>query len=185
MKGNTDVRLHELIRFPHPVNEVAARVVAAGVVVLAVTTILTRRPWLLLLLAYGFVARSIGGPTFSPLGQLATRVITPRLPVAPKPVAGPPKRFAQALGAVVTLTATVLAFVFGRTTAAYRLVGLIAVFATLESAFGFCVGCKLFGALMRVGLIPEKVCAECANIWERAPVGDLPRQPNNGGIRPA
>ncbi len=157
----------DIFRFPNPVNEVSARVVAGGVLLMAVLTLALRRPWLLVPIAYGFVARTLTGPTLSPLGQVATRVITPRLPVPPKYVAGPPKRFAQALGAAVSLAALLLAFVFRRTTAAYVLVGLMAVFATLESAFAFCVGCKIFGALMRLGLVPDDVCAECANIWER------------------
>ncbi len=162
----------ELFSFPNPVNEVAARVVAAGVVLLSLLTLATRRPWLLVPLAYGFVARALTGPTLSPLGQLSTRVITPRLPVAPKPVAGPPKRFAQALGAVVSVSTAFLALVSRRATAAYTLVSLLVVFATLESAFGLCVGCKIFGVLMRLGLVPEDVCAECANIWDRPTLRD-------------
>lgn len=157
----------DLFTFPNPVNEVAARVVAAGVAVMSVLAIVSRRPWLLVPIAYGFVARALTGPTLSPLGQLATRVVVPRLPVEPKYVAGPPKRFAQTLGAIVSLTALVLALVFRRVNAAYVLLGVLAVLATLESAFAFCVGCKLFELLMRLGLVPEEVCAECAKIWER------------------
>ena len=78
----------ELFHFPNPVNEIAARVVAAGVLILALLTLTTRRPWLLVPIAYGFVARALSGPTLSPLGQLSTRVITPRLPISPKLVAG-------------------------------------------------------------------------------------------------
>lgn len=162
----------ELFSFPNPVNEVSARVVAAGVVLMAAITILVRRPWLIVPIAYGFVARALTGPTLSPLGQLATRGVTPRLPAAPKPVAGPPKRFAQSIGAACSLTALLLAFGFRRTTAAYYLIGILGVFATLESAFAFCVGCKLFGLLMRLGLVPEDVCAECANIWDRPAARD-------------
>ena len=162
----------ELFAFPNPVNEVAARVVAAGVLVMAVLTLATRRPWLLVPLAYGFVARALTGPTLSPLGQLSTRVITPRLPVDPKPVAGPPKRFAQSIGAGVTLAALASRFVFHRPRVTYTLVGMIAVFATLESVFAFCVGCKIFGVLMRLGLIPKEVCAQCANIADRAPASE-------------
>lgn len=157
----------DIFTFPNPVNEVSARVVAAGVVAMAATTVTSRRRWLIVPLAYGFVARALSGPTLSPLGQLATRVVTPRLPVPPKPVAGPPKRFAQTLGACISLTALALAFPLKRTKAAYGLVWLMAVFATLESGFGFCIGCKIFGALMRFGLVPEDVCAECAAIWIR------------------
>jgi hypothetical protein len=156
------------LSFPNPVNEYAARTVAAGVVVLALITLIFQLPWLTVPIAYGFIARVASGPRFSPLGQLATRVIAPRLPWEPKLVAGPPKRFAQGIGAVVTTTAAILAVGFGADTAAYVLVGIILVFATLESALGLCVGCKIFAVLMRVGVIPPEVCESCNNIWTRS-----------------
>ena len=162
------MQLRELFSFPHPVNEVSARTVAAGVVGLSALTVATRQRWLLVPLAYGFVARALTGPTLSPLGQMATRVVTPRLPFAPKYVAGPPKRFAQTIGAGFSVTALFLAFGCRRPTAAYALVSVLAIFATLESAFGLCVGCKVFAVLMRLGIVPEEVCADCANIWGRA-----------------
>lgn len=161
----------DIFTFPNPVNEVSARVVAAGVVAMATATVASRRRWLIVPLAYGFIARALTGPTLSPLGQVATRVITPRLGVPPKEVAGPPKRFAQTLGAGISLAALALAFPLKRTNAALALVGVMAVFATLESGFGFCVGCKIFGLLMKMGIIPETVCAECANIWARPNIG--------------
>ena len=148
-------------------NEVSARLVAGGVVVLCLVTIVFDLPWLTALIAYGFVARVLSGPTLSPLGQFVTRVLTPRLPVPPKPVPGPPKRFAQGIGAVLSVTAAVLALGFGLTTAAYLVLGAVVVAATLESVFAFCLGCKVFAVLMRTGLIPESVCAECEDIWRR------------------
>jgi hypothetical protein len=39
--------------------------------------------------------------------------------------------------------------------------------AGLESIFGYCLGCKAFALLMRIGLIPEGVCLECADISRR------------------
>lgn len=162
-----DKSMRKLFTFPNPVNEVSARVVAGGVVLMALLTLVLRRPWLIVPIAYGFVARALTGPTLSPLGQIATRVVTPRLPAQPKYVPGPPKRFAQTMGAAVSVTALLLAFVFRRTSYAYTLIGLLAVFATLESAFALCVGCKIFAGLMRLGLIPAEVCEECANVWER------------------
>src|SRR3954449_8208485 len=94
-----------LFSFPNPVNEVSARLVAGGVVLMAVATIVFDQPWLTLVLAYGFIARVLTGPKLSPLGQLVTRVITPRLPFEAKPVAGPPKRFAQGIGVLFSVTA--------------------------------------------------------------------------------
>jgi hypothetical protein len=158
-----------LFAFPNPVNEVAARTVAAGVLGLSVVTFVLGATlgsgwlWLTAVLAYGFVARVLTGPTLSPLGQLATRVIAPRI-ARPKLVAGPPKRFAQGMGAAMSLTAAVLHFGFGADTAALVFVGLIAAAATLESVFAFCIGCTIFAGLMRVGLIPEETCAACADI---------------------
>jgi len=155
--------------FPNPVNEYAARSVAAGVVVMAVAAIVFRQPWILIPLAYGFWARVLSGPTLSPLGQLATRVIAPRLPWGPKPVAGPPKRFAQGIGVVFSTTALILWFGFGQATAAWVVVGLLACAATLESAFGICLGCIAFGYLMKAGVIPEEICAACSDLSLRHP----------------
>ena len=155
-----------LLSFPNPVNERAARVVAAGVLALSIVTLVTGAYWLAALLAYGFVARVLAGPTLSPLGQAATRLVAPRLGAA-RPVPGPPKRFAQAIGAVMTLAIALVALVgHDHTVADVLLVGMIAA-SGLESILGFCVGCRLFALLMRAGLIPESVCLECANVGTR------------------
>jgi len=153
-----------LFSFPDPVNEVSARLVAGGVVLLSLATIAFDQPWATAVIAYGFLARVSSGPTLSPLGQLVTRVIVPRLHVPARPVPGPPKRFAQAIGAVFSVSAALLALGLGLTTAAYVVLGLLIVAATLESVFGLCLGCKGFAALMRAGLIPEEVCERCNNL---------------------
>src|SRR5215510_7387375 len=94
-----------LISFPNPVDEISARLVASGVVVMTVLALAFDQPWLTAVLAYGFVARVLAGPTLSPLGLLVTKVVRPRLSIAPRLVAGPPKRFAQGIGAVLTVSA--------------------------------------------------------------------------------
>lgn len=158
--------IRELFRFPNPVNDNAARVVAAGVAVLALITLATGWLWLTTLLAIGFAARVLSGPRFSLLGRLATQVIAPRLGPATL-VPGPPKRFAQAIGLTLTTVAAIAGLVFGAHTLALGLVAVLLVFATLESVLGFCAGCWLFGLLMKVGLIPAGTCEECTNIWAR------------------
>ncbi len=159
---------HRLFSFPDPVNEKAARTVAAGVVVLSVAAIASGQPWLLVVLAAGFWARVLAGPTLSPLGQLATRVIAPRLG-PPKYVPGPPKRFAQAVGVVFSTTAAVLALGFGLDTAAWVVTGLLTAAALLESAFAVCLGCIVFGWLMRAGVVPASVCEACADVSRLRP----------------
>jgi hypothetical protein len=158
-----------LFSFPNPVNEVSARLVAGGVVIMCLATIALDQPWLTVIIAYGFVARVLTGPTLSPLGQLVTRGIAPHLKVQAKPVPGPPKRFAQGIGAVLSVTAAVLALGFGLHLAAYIVLGALAAAATLESVFALCLGCKIFAGLMRIGVIPEAICEECNDIWNRRP----------------
>jgi hypothetical protein len=154
----------EFFSFPNPVNEKAARVVAGVVAVVALLALVTGWRWLLVPLAYGFVARALTGPTLSPLGRLAMGVVAPRLG-APKHVPGPPKRFAQAIGAVCTTLGAVFALVLDWTTAADALLVLMVVFATLESVFAFCAGCTAFAGLMRLGVIPRETCEACSDIW--------------------
>lgn len=61
----------------------------------------------------------------------------------------------------------VLHFAFGAIGAAKALVAMILLAVTLESVFALCIGCKVFRLLMRTGVIPERVCADCSNIWAR------------------
>ncbi len=161
-----------LFSFPNPVNEVAARLVAGGVVLMSLATILLDQPWITAVIAYGFIARVATGPKLSPLGLLVTKVIVPRLPLEPRPTPGPPKRFAQAIGVAFSVTAAVLALGLGLTSAAYVVLGVLVAFATLESVFGFCAGCKVFALLMRAGVIPQEVCERCNNIWADRPAAN-------------
>jgi hypothetical protein len=156
-----DVR--RLLTFPNPVNETSARLVAGGVVAQSVAFLAVRQWWVLVPLVYGFLARVLTGPRLSPLGQFVTRVITPRLDVDHHFVPGPPKRFAQALGLTFSFGA-LLAWGLDVHPVAFVLIGGLVVAATLESVFAICLGCLVFNRLMRWGVIPADVCAECADI---------------------
>jgi hypothetical protein len=152
--------------FPNPVNDKAARTVAGVVLATVIMILLTGSYWLLVPLAYGFWARVLTGPTLSPLAWTAMNVVAPRLG-EPHLVPGPPKRFAQGMGAVMSTAALVLALGFGDHTAADIVLICFLPAAGLESIFGYCLGCKAFALLMRAGLIPEEICAECADIRPR------------------
>jgi hypothetical protein len=153
--------VRSIFSFPNPVNEVAARMVAGMVVVLTLVIILTDQSWLVAVLAYGFLARVATGPTLSPMGLLATRVLAPRSGIAPRPVPGPPKRFAQTVGLVFSVTALVLFYAVESTLAAEGVLAVLVIFASMEAFLGFCTGCYVFNNLMRWGLIPRSVCEEC------------------------
>lgn len=167
--------MSRLFSFPNPVNEKAARVVAGLVLVVAAVTLLTSAYWLLVPLAAGFLLRVLAGPRFDPFALLATRVVAPRLG-PPAHVPGPPKRFAQAMGVTMTSAAAILALGFGLEGAADVLLVALIVATALESIVALCLGCKVFEVLMRLGVIPDEVCAQCGDIWAR---------PSMGGTEPA
>lgn len=158
--------MRSIFSFPDPVNEVAARLVAGGVVLMTALYLATGWTPVLFILAYGFIARVLSGPRFSPLAQLALKVVIPRLSLAERPVPGPPKRFAQGIGATLSMGALIAALA-GAQPVAYALIAAIAVAASLEAFAGFCLGCKVFAMLMRLGIIPETVCEACADISRR------------------
>ena len=152
--------MKSIFSFPNPVNEVAARSVAGMVLALAIATIFIGEPWLFLFLVYGFAARVLTGPTLSPIGLVATRLVVPVLGISERPVPGPPKRFAQFIGLIVSITGAGL-FIWVNPMAGNIAIGLLAVFAALESGLGFCAGCFMFRYFMKWGLIPESICLEC------------------------
>lgn len=169
MASDETSRSSSFFSFPNPVNDVAARTVASGAVLMALSVAVLGWGWVLVPLTYGFVARVLAGPRISPLGQFATKVVAPRLPQYEKLMPGPPKRFAQGIGVAFSVTASVL-WLAGAPTAARIVVGMLAGAAFLEAAFGFCLGCKVFGLLMKAGVIPEDVCEDCADISRRLEV---------------
>ena len=159
-RGGIDWRT--VFAFPNPVNEYSARITAALVVLLSVLTLLTGIGWGLALIAAGFWLRVLFGPRVSPLAQLSVKVLSPRLGKT-RLVPGPPKRFAQGIGAALSTTAAVL-LALGLAPAAWILLAVLVVAASLEAFAGFCLGCAIFGFLQRRGLIPADVCEACNNI---------------------
>ena len=163
-------RVRTLFTFPNPVNEVSARLVATGVVIMSVALLATQAWWILIPLSFGFVARVASGPRFSPLGIFVTKFLVNRLPFEERMVAGPPKRFAQTIGATFSLTALILHFGFAADGAALLVIALLTIAASLEAFAGFCLGCWMFGYLIRWGFVPEPVCMACANPGARSSI---------------
>jgi hypothetical protein len=161
--------MKKLFSFPNPVNDAAARTVATGVVVHCVLALITNAAWLLIPLTYGVAARVATGPTLSPLGRFATEFAAPRIEKTAslrhiaRLLPGPPKRFAQGVGLVFSGSATIVWLTAGWAAARWILLPLT-VAASLEAFLGLCLGCTAFGWLMKIGLIPASVCADCADL---------------------
>jgi hypothetical protein len=79
---------------------------------------------------------------------------------------GPPKRFAQGIGAAFTISASILVSL-DLGAASRVVIAMLAGAASLEAFAGVCIGCKMFYAMMRIGILPESVCEECNDISRR------------------
>jgi len=155
--------LTNIFSFPDTVNEYAARFVAAFVVILSITYLLTQNLGILIFLIYGFLARVLTGPTLSPIALLVTKIIIPIIGNPQLLCPGPPKRFAQMIGLI--FTSSTLYFVYiSQIYIANLLLYILIFFALLESFFGFCTGCWVFKKMMNFGLIPQKICNKCESI---------------------
>jgi hypothetical protein len=160
-------------RFPAVVDEVTVRLIAAVVLGIGAIALVTQQWWLYAVLAVDFVVRAAVGPRWSPLARVVQRWVRPNVSAAPVRVPGAPKRFAAAIGAVLTTAAAALWLVHlgtgstGALTAVISIGLVMVVFPALEAVLGLCVGCKLFSGLIRLGVVPESVCLECADITRR------------------
>ena len=152
--------INNVFSFPNPVNEFSARFVAGMIAILTIATILTQNEFVAGFLLYGFLARVATGPTLSPIGLLATRVIVPALGNPTKLVAGPPKRFAQTIGLIFSTTAFIM-LLLDLILAFQITLAILVVFAILESVVGFCAGCFVFNYLMKWKIIPQSICESC------------------------
>jgi len=111
--------------------------------------------WLLLFAFVMFVWGTVLGPAKHPYGLFFRAVIRPRLqaPAYLEPEA--PPRFAQGVGLLVSGVGLVLHLAgvpYGLVAAAAA--AFIAAF--LNAVFGLCLGCELYGLLLRLGLIRKR-----------------------------
>ena len=111
--------------------------------------------WLLLFAFVMFAWGTILGPAKHPYGLFFRTVIRPKLsaPTYLEPEA--PPRFAQGVGLLVSGVGIVLHLAgvpYGLVVAA----GAAFIAAFLNAVFGLCLGCELYGLLLRLGLIGKK-----------------------------
>ncbi|HEY3445877.1 MAG TPA: DUF4395 domain-containing protein [Myxococcales bacterium] len=127
------------------VDEKSARGVALVVVAATALFIATPFKWIAAILAVDFFLRAFVTPKVSPLA-LGVRSLLRALRVAPKPTDAAPKRFAAGLGMVFSTSALGL-WLAGLPTGALVVASVLAACATLEGAFGFCLGCWVYTLL--------------------------------------
>lgn len=109
--------------------------------------------WWVLFFAFAMFAwGTILGPAKHPYGLFFRAVIRPRLSAPPFLEPEAPPRFAQGVGLLVSgvgLLLHVIGVPYGLVVAAAA--AFMAAF--LNAVFGLCLGCELYGVLLRLGLV--------------------------------
>ncbi len=129
-------------------DEHVARMVGGFTLVFIALWVLTGSVLPLLYLLYDFVVRSFEKPSLSLFAQFSKLLLT-TLKVKPAPINAGPKIFAARIGLLFTVLVLVFSLVNAPVTALV-FAGIFAFCAFLESAFGFCVACRIYPILYKL-----------------------------------
>jgi hypothetical protein len=125
------------------------RFAAALTTVVLAVVLITGSGWLALAQAVVFALASLAGMRYSPFGALYRVLVAPRL-APPREREDPvPVRFSQTVGLVFTVLAAA-GYLSGLTALGVVATAFALVAAFLNAAFGFCLGCEMYGLLARV-----------------------------------
>ncbi|KAJ3090130.1 hypothetical protein HK102_004589 [Quaeritorhiza haematococci] len=161
--------LKEFFSFPNPINTADSVIHYTITCIWLLVGVLLNYfygvKWVFIPLTYGFVARTLCGPRLDPQAFLVLFVLRPllsdRWEILPTSfVPGPPKRFAHVIGSTFAITTTTLIYC-NQQIPAYAVAGCFFCAAFLGGAFNYCIACKIFYYLMRMGLVPISVCETC------------------------
>jgi hypothetical protein len=124
------------------------RFAAAVTTLVLIAVLVTGSGWLALAQAVVFAATALS-PRRGPYGLLYRAVLAPRLarPTELEPAA--PVRFAQLVGLVFSLVATV-GYLAGQPIVGLVFAGFALIAAFLNAAFGLCLGCEVYLAFRRL-----------------------------------
>jgi len=99
-----------------------------------------------------FFIKVVVGTKFSPVSYLANLIVRHQ---TPEYVGAVQKRFAWSIGLLLAGTMMILLFGFGIAGLPNLVIcGICLIFMFMESAFGICVGCKMYNGLIGLGIIP-------------------------------
>ncbi|MDN3658996.1 DUF4395 domain-containing protein [Ferruginibacter paludis] len=124
------------------INENKARVTAALVFILTLVYLFTSLWIITAFLMVDFFVRGFNFASYSVLGLISDKLITV-FSIKQKPTDRAPKRFAAKIGFLFSV-AILLFIALDLKNIALILAIVLATFALLESAFGFCAGCHVY-----------------------------------------
>lgn len=111
--------------------------------------------WLLPFLLFDFFAKVFLGTQWAPLSIVGEWVVKKQ---TPDYVGAIQKRFAWSIGLILASVMVVTVFLLGSVSLVNLVICAVCLlFMFMESAFGICVGCKMYALLIKYRLITEPV----------------------------
>jgi membrane associated rhomboid family serine protease len=131
-----------------PVDPRGVRFSAAVTTVVLALVLLSESGWLLAAQGVVFALGAFAGLRFSPYSVLYRALVAPRLSPPSEREAAAPVRFSQTVGFVFAAVG-VVGFFTGLTTLGIVATAFALAAAFLNAAFGFCLGCEMYGLIAR------------------------------------
>jgi membrane associated rhomboid family serine protease len=131
-----------------PVDPRGVRFSAAVTTVVLALVLLSGSGWLLAAQGVVFALGAFAGLRFSPYSVLYRALVAPRLSPPSEREAAAPVRFSQTVGFVFAAVG-VVGFFTGLTTLGIVATAFALAAAFLNAAFGFCLGCEMYGLIAR------------------------------------
>ena len=139
-----------------PVDPRGPRFAATLTTVVLAVVLLTGSSWLLAAQGVVFALGAFAGLRFSPYSVVYRLLVAPRLAPPTEREDAAPLRFAQGVGFAFAVVGTV-GYAVGLTPLGMIATAFALAAAFLNAAFGFCLGCEMYGILVR--LRPSKTAA--------------------------
>ncbi len=129
------------------VNENVARVNSALVILLFGLYLMTNNPLIIVFVLVDFAIRGYFDPKLSVLTSISTKLLA-WFKVPPKRINAGPKMFAAQVGGGLA-TFVLICHATGWNSSGCVFAAVLMFFAFLETAFGYCVACKLYPLIRR------------------------------------
>ena len=128
------------------INEHVTRINAFLTVLIVIAGFVLNSIFFFIFLMADFYIRAFTQLKYSPVSYASYKLAN-ALHIDKKPIGKAQKIFAARMGFIMTLATAVL-FYFSLNAAALTVAGILVFFATLEFAFGICVGCIIYTYLI-------------------------------------
>ena len=142
---------------PERVQERIVRAIALQVVAISALSIALKQPVLMLLLSIDFLIRAVFNSKYSLLSLISRNFLADVLPFRNKMILVRPKKFAAAIGMILSASAGIFGLA-GQIPLMIYLTAILLLFSSLETFLKFCAGCLMFGFLIHLNIVDENNC---------------------------